>query len=74
MINADLAAMKSSYHRQKALLGQVLESPKLYLSDVRSLLRNLWDHELAIIKQSGTIYNDLDTHQYFNVAPLRLTP
>ena len=72
-MNASLEAMKSSYHRQKALLKQVLDSPKPYLSDVRSLLKNLWDHECAIIKQSGTMYNDLDTHQYFNVAPLRLT-
>ena len=51
--------LKQRYQKTKELLAKVLDSPKPYLDDVRSILKELWMVESQIIRNTGTIYNGL---------------
>jgi len=55
----ELLELKSSYQRQKLVLGNVLASALCYWSDVQLLAKTLWQTEREIIGKSGTIYNGL---------------
>ena len=54
-----LLKLKQEYAQAKKLLNNVLASPRPYLLDVQSLMRDVWMKERRIIMESGTIYNSL---------------
>lgn len=46
-----------AYRKRAEFVKKVLDSPRVYYSDITSLLRNLWEAEMEIIQATGTIYN-----------------
>jgi hypothetical protein len=59
MQETKIGQMKEAHGKQKGLLDKVLASPKPYLDDVRSLMREIWHTERQIIAKTGTIHNGL---------------
>ena len=48
------------YFRLKTQLNYYLTSPRVYYSDLKQMIENLWSKENMIIILRGTIYNYLN--------------